>query len=1157
MIKKIIHSADWHILLYERHEEYAKIFDKFCEMAEVDFNGLDYNERLFVVAGDIFDQFTKPSNEANKLVGEILRKMADIARIVIIAGNHDFNEHNVEEMDTITPVITLLNDPRITYYKESKCYLYDDNLIFAVYSVFEESKRPFEVINANRKDVFNSDSEIEITDEITRIKEENPNRTMLGLYHAPIRGAATDKNIKVFEKYKTDTSIFDGCDAVLMGDIHKYQVIKHNDLEKTVDCVYSSSLVQQTFGENVTNHGYVLWEIEKLTHNFKVVPSDYGLYTFKIADKDDFINNKERITNGKVNKKNKKYNIPQFAKIKVIWEDFAVNQSKVNKREIKFNVSKKYNVPISEIKIECIKLKIDEDSKLSTKIIDNISNNEILYSLYEKYIKDNYELSDEELCLFKDIDDKVNSLLLQSNKDTISGEKRDWKILWFKASNFLSFKEVYRSFENESKITLINSIPSNRGGKSNLTRTIMFLVYGQFFFGGNKSVFEKVFNKFIKQNECVVEGELEIDNIKYYLKRTLKKNEETGNVTHRFKIFQYDENGKEKINNKAAISLNKKDAVKSLQHFQEKIGTIEDFIFTSMFDSLNVEKWIETKPTKRFNLFSEYLGLKKLEDKFLQAKELYNQFVKSSKFINFSIEDTKLEISELTDKIKSDSKELKSVNSQIKDIELKISNLEHKIHNNVLSKKYAPDNINLELLQADQLKYENQIQDLQFSIVKKQNLLAKYNPDDETKINSLKEELNNVKAEDSLYLELSNLQNSLDVTIDKLKKEKEVFQTKLNEITGDYKFVRKLYEDRMKDFNNVPVTITCQYCDKVISDSSSLKIKLTDELSELEKKIESIIEAGKDIKKSIADVDNKIKIKEEERNKKINILQESIKTIEKKLRDEIQNKIYECLALKDLFKDLKFEQAQLVKITEQLDTVKNKIIEYFKFKDTLETNLKIDFQIRDLNIQKNILQKEKYELENLQTSKAVSINTNKTLIEEKKNLIELISKDVLADKVYKIYLSIHGTEGLAKHIIMSVLPQINSELEEIISEVADFRLYIDFSDKGIEFMVEKDNVTYELYMCSGLEKTISCLALHYVNMKISTLPTPNILILDEIFSGVSDENLPKVYPIIEKLLECFLNVDLITHRTKVTNWAENILTIKKENNISTLINSIT
>ena len=146
----------------------------------------------------------------------------------------------------------------------------------------------------------------------------------------------------------------------------------------------------------------------------------------------------------------------------------------------------------------------------------------------------------------------------------------------------------------------------------------------------------------------------------------------------------------------------------------------------------------------------------------------------------------------------------------------------------------------------------------------------------------------------------------------------------------------------------------------------------------------------------------------------------------------------------------------------------------------------------------------------------------------------------------------HGTGGLAKHIILSVLPRINAELEEIISDVCDFNLFIDFNDKGIEFMVEKDGVQYELYMCSGLEKTISCLALHYVNMKISTLPTPNVLILDEIFSGVSNDNLENVFSIIETLLDVFTNIDLITHREEVANYAQNIITVNKNKNISSI-----
>jgi hypothetical protein len=173
----------------------------------------------------------------------------------------------------------------------------------------------------------------------------------------------------------------------------------------------------------------------------------------------------------------------------------------------------------------------------------------VLLDLYVKFLQENYQLNDEELSLFQDLDKKVNTALnLDDKKKVLSGDRRKWKILSFNAENFLSFKEVQRDFNDDSQICLINSIPANQGGKSNLTRVLMFLIYGKFYYGDNKSTFEKIFNKFLSENECYVEGELEVNDNVYYLHRRLKRNPESGKVTHRFKIYQYDEKGTEEIN---------------------------------------------------------------------------------------------------------------------------------------------------------------------------------------------------------------------------------------------------------------------------------------------------------------------------------------------------------------------------------------------------------------------------------------------------------------------------------------------------------------------------------------------------------------------------------------------------------------------------------
>jgi hypothetical protein len=54
-------------------------------------------------------------------------------------------------------------------------------------------------------------------------------------------------------------------------------------------------MLQQDFGESIKGHGYVLWDIDTLTHQQIDIPSDYGFYTFKIKSIDDIENETEKL----------------------------------------------------------------------------------------------------------------------------------------------------------------------------------------------------------------------------------------------------------------------------------------------------------------------------------------------------------------------------------------------------------------------------------------------------------------------------------------------------------------------------------------------------------------------------------------------------------------------------------------------------------------------------------------------------------------------------------------------------------------------------------------------------------------------------------------------------------------------------------------------
>jgi hypothetical protein len=68
-------------------------------------------------------------------------------------------------------------------------------------------------------------------------------------------------------------------------------------IKKKISIMMPSSLIQQNFGENVSKHGYLLWDVETKTFTEHDVDNKYLFYNFKIKSLDDLENNKEVITN--------------------------------------------------------------------------------------------------------------------------------------------------------------------------------------------------------------------------------------------------------------------------------------------------------------------------------------------------------------------------------------------------------------------------------------------------------------------------------------------------------------------------------------------------------------------------------------------------------------------------------------------------------------------------------------------------------------------------------------------------------------------------------------------------------------------------------------------------------------------------------------------
>ena len=222
----------------------------------------------------------------------------------------------------------------------------------------------------------------------------------------------------------------------------------------------------------------------------------------------------------------------------------------------------------------------------------------------------------------------------------------------------------------------------------------------------------------------------------------------------------------------------------------------------------------------------------------------------------------------------------------------------------------------------------------------------------------------------------------------------------------------------------------------------------------------------------------------------------------------------------------------------------------------VKENNKIDEVLLKADMRLDELTNEKEEVNSNITTSNNNINKYKDKIEELNGFINRIKEEEEKLRVYKIYLELFGKKGITKMIMRSMTPVINSELQRLLMDSAEFKLEVRISEKDeVEFWMVDNNTQIEKLMSSGsgYERTIASLALRAVLSKVCSLPKPNIVVFDEVFGKISNDNLDMVSEFFHKIKSYFEKIFVITHNPMVSQWSDSIVKIEKTKNVSKVV----
>lgn len=522
---------------------------------------------------------------------------------------------------------------------------------------------------------------------------------------------------------------------------------------------------------------------------------------------------------------------------------------------------------------------------------------------------------------------------------------------------------------------------------------------------------------------------------------------------------------------------------------EDTIGSYDDFMLTIVATAKNLEDLMETKPTQRGRLLTKFIGLEIIEKKEEINKSLMSEFKSKMKSNLFNTKQLELDNEEYKKNISENRITIKENNTKLTEVLGKINTAKEK-KEDLLGKRYSID---------DEIK--------------------KVNPD------TLKKEIEGLTNKGvTLKTTLDGINDQIKVipkfsydedVHEEYRTEEKTLLVEKNGIESSIKTIGKL----IKDLKEGEICPTCKRALDEVDHSS--EIKDNEKLLKVkEKELKSIVTKIEKI------CDKLTKISEEKKNSDLN---DRLNLSKDKTEIEIDRMRVDYREKTSLLKDYE-RNSDFIEENRKLES---KILGYNQLIETLE-------------VEKDTIKSNIQNIEN-------DIKNKEEKITENNSLIEQIKKEEVVLKIFEVYNRMIGKNGISKLVLSSVIPIINHELSRLLDEVCDFEIQLEINDKNeVDFLLIKNDIIKKLRTGSGLETTLASLALRSVLGRISTLPKPNVIVFDEVLGKVANINLDQVKIFFDKIKKMYEIIFLISHNPIVQDWADKIITVEKNNDISSL-----
>jgi len=176
--------------------------------------------------------------------------------------------------------------------------------------------------------------------------------------------------------------------------------------------------------------------------------------------------------------------------------------------------------------------------------------------------------------------------------------------------------------------------------------------------------------------------------------------------------------------------------------------------------------------------------------------------------------------------------------------------------------------------------------------------------------------------------------------------------------------------------------------------------------------------------------------------------------------------------------------------------------------------------------------------------------TNGSLEQQLESLEE--SKEELASlregyAAYDLFMRCMHPNGIPYDIIKRRLPLINEEVAKILTNVVDFEVFFEADGNKLEIFIKHPR--YEarpIELGSGAEKTIAAMAIRLALLGVSSLPKPDLFVLDEPGTALDEDNMEGFIKILDMVKSSFKTVLLISHLDSLKDCVDTTIDIERQ-----------